>query len=150
MDERIKRIARTQRLLFLLFWLVPIGLLVVGESGGTWVGRYAADESASYALNTLTILLTIACVPVSLKLFAWVLTRRIEPLTLEQALRLYARWSSLRLLLLFIPVTVGLADYYLVMSHAGALCACIGLVASLFCIPGEARLRNELHIEREA
>ena len=35
------------------------------------------------------------------------------------------------------------------LSSTGALCALIGLTASLFCLPGEGRLRKELHINQE-
>ena len=35
------------------------------------------------------------------------------------------------------------------LSTTGLLCALIALTASLFCLPGEERLRRELHIERE-
>jgi hypothetical protein len=35
------------------------------------------------------------------------------------------------------------------MSKTGGLCALIGLIATLFCIPGEERLRRELNIYKE-
>ena len=87
--------------------------------------------------------------PVSLKLFSWMLERRIDVVTFPEALRLYSRWSGVRLLLLFIPIAAGLFLYYLMWSSTGMLCALIGLTASLFCLPGEERLRKELHIDKE-
>lgn len=42
-----------------------------------------------------------------------------------------------------------LFTYYIMLSSTGALCALIGLTASLFCLPGEGRLRKELHINKE-
>ncbi|EJW91995.1 hypothetical protein, membrane [gut metagenome] len=65
------------------------------------------------------------------------------------ALRLYVRWYAVRLFLLALPVGFGFLSYYMLMSSKGVLCALIGLTASLFCLPGEERLRRELHIEKE-
>jgi hypothetical protein len=99
--------------------------------------------------ETVTILLAASCVPIALKLFSWVLIRKIDVVTLPEALRLYALWSGVRLALLAIPVLAGFFTYYIMLSSTGALCALIGLTASLFCLPGEGRLRKELHINKE-
>ena len=55
----------------------------------------------------------------------------------------------MRLALLAIPVLAGFFTYYVMLSSTGVLCALIGLTASLFCLPGEGRLRKELHIDKE-
>ena len=54
-----------------------------------------------------------------------------------------------RLALLAIPVLVGFFTYYIMLSSTGALCALIGLTASLFCLPGEGRLRKNVHINKK-
>ena len=87
--------------------------------------------------------------PVSLKLFSWVLTKQIDVVAITDALRLYVLWSGVRLALLAIPVVAGFLTYYMVLSNKGVLCALIALTASLFCLPGEKRLREELHIDKE-
>ena len=137
MEEQIKKTAARVRTTFAYFWMLPILLVLLGETGGEWVGMYAGD------------LLAASCVPVSLKLFSWVLIRKIDVVTLPEALRLYALWSGVRLALLAIPVLAGFFTYYIVLSSTGVLCALIGLTASLFCLPGEGRLRKELHINKE-
>ena len=135
--------------IFISFWLLPVLLIIVGETGGEWVGMYAADVRATYLAETLVILLAAICVPVSLKLFAWVLTRKIDKVSLPEALHLYSFWSKIRIILLMLPVLAGFAVYYLMLSNKGILCAFIALTASLFCLPGEGRLRKELHINKE-
>ena len=140
MEEQIKHVASRLKVIFISFWLLPVIWIIVGETGGDWVGIYAADVRTTYFAETLSILLVAACVPVSLKLFAWVLTRKIDKVSLPEALRLYSFWSK---------VWVGLAVYYLTLSNKGLLCAFIALTASLFCLPGEGRLRKELHINKE-
>ena len=149
MEEQIKHVVACLKSLFIGFWLLPVILIVVGEIGGEWVGMYAADVRATYFVETLTILLVAICVPVSLKLFAWVLTRKIDKVSLPEALRLYSFWSKIRMLLLTLPMLAGFAVYYLMLSNKGVLCAFIALTASLFCLPGEGRLRKELHINKE-
>ncbi len=150
MEQQIKQTACRVRLFFTAFWLVAVAFVVCGEIGGDWVGAYADDERTIYLAETLLILLTALCVPVSLKLFAWVLVHKIDRVSLPVALRLYLRWSGVRLLLLSLPVLSGLLAYYLLLSGTGALCALIGLTASLFCLPGEERLRRDLQIDSDA
>ena len=50
---------------------------------------------------------------------------------------------------LALPLMAGFLTYYGMLSTTGLLCALIALTASLYCLPGEERLRRELHIERE-
>lgn len=149
MEEKIKRVASRTKMMFICFWILPVFLVLLGELDGEWVGVYAGDVRAAYFAESVTILLTALLVPVSLKLFSWVLDRRIDVATLPDALRLYALWSGVRLALLAVPVLAGFLTYYVMMSNQGALCALIALTASLFCLPGENRLRKELHINKE-
>ena len=149
MEGQLKQTGANNRTTFAYFWMLPVLLVLLGETGGEWVGMYAGDVRATYMAETITILLAASCVPVSLKLFSWVLIRKIDVVTLPEALRLYALWSGVRLALLAIPVLAGFFTYYIVLSSTGVLCALIGLTASLFCLPGEGRLRKELHINKE-
>lgn len=149
MEEQIKRAASRIKTNFAYFWLLPILLVIFGETGGDWVGMYADDVRATYFAETLTILLAASCVPVSLKLFSWVLTKKIDTVTISQAIRLYVFWSGVRLAILAVPVLAGFFTYYMMLSNKGVLCALIAMTASLFCFPGEDRLRKELHINQE-
>lgn len=148
MEEQIKRTAGQVKVLFACFWLLPILLIVLGEVDGGWVGIYADDVRATYYAEALTILLAAICVPVSLKLFSWMLVKKIDVVSLPVALRLYALWSGVRLFLLVLPVLSGLLTYYLSLSTKGVLCALLALTASFFCLPGEERMRKELHIDK--
>jgi hypothetical protein len=149
MEEQIKHVASRLKVIFISFWLLPVIWIIVGETGGDWVGIYAADVRTTYFAETLSILLVAACVPVSLKLFAWVLTRKIDKVSLPEALRLYSFWSKVRVAMLSLPVWVGLAVYYLTLSNKGLLCAFIALTASLFCCPVKAvYVKNCISIKR--
>lgn len=114
MEEQIKRAVRNLNISYIFFWVLPAFLLGAGEFELLPVGSLADNAQAVYYFETLGILLTALCIPLSLKLFSLVLI-----------------------------------CYYLTLSTTGNLCMLIGLTASLFCLPGEKRLRNELHITKD-
>lgn len=149
MEEKIKKAVRFLRMSYVIFWIVSVVFMLVGEMSDDWVGAYADDVRVTYYAETLSILLTATCIPLSLKLFACVLYRRIDRASITSALQLYVFWSGIRLVLLLLPLLAGFFTYYVMLSTTGLLCALIALTASLFCLPGEERLRRELHIERE-
>ena len=88
MEEKIKRVVSRTKMMFVYFWLLPVFLVAFGETGGEWVGAYAGDVRAAYFAETVTILLTAVLVPVSLKLFSWMLTKKIDVVAITDALRL--------------------------------------------------------------
>ena len=87
--------------------------------------------------------------PLSLKLFSLVLKKKIDYMTITLALKRYVQWNIVRLGVLEVAIVVNLLCYYLTLSSTGNLCMLIGLTASLFCLPSEKRLRNELHIAKD-
>ena len=149
MEEQIKHIAKSQRIVYVIFWAVAILLVVGGETELLPVGLFADDVRTSYYLETIGILLTAINIPFSMKLFSLVLTRKIDNLTFPVALSRYAVWSHIRLGLLAIVVVYNLLCYYMTLNSTGALCALGALTASFFGLPSQKRLRNELHINKE-
>ena len=55
MEEQIKKTAARVRTTFAYFWMLPILLVLLGETGGEWVGMYAGDVRATYMAETITI-----------------------------------------------------------------------------------------------
>lgn len=149
MEEQIKSVFKSLKVQYISFWIVPLLLVVVGEVELLPVGIKAGSVRAVYVFETVGILLTAISVPLSLKLFSLVLTKKIDHMTFPTALSRYMLWSAVRLALLEFAVVFNLAGYYFTFSTTGALCALIGLTASLFCIPSEKRMRAELHINKE-
>lgn len=146
MKERIKTSITILKAQFLAFWVVPLLLVVCHETNLLPVGHFAADPQMQYILDTLSIMLTIASIPLALKLFSIVLKKDIDESSFLAALKKYELWSGLRLGILALGVLTGIITYYLTLNNIGGFCALIGLAASLFCFPSEDRLRNELHI----
>lgn len=146
MEEKIKRTERILSRFYMVFWILPILIVLAGELNWLPTGNYVNNFMFSYCLEFSGIILTAALVPVSLKLFHWTLLKKIDKLPFEKALLLYGRMSIIRLSLLALVVIFNLISYYLIMSTTFMLCVCIGLLASFFCIPSERRLREELQI----
>ncbi len=149
MEEQIKRAVRNLNISYVFFWVLPAFLLGAGEFELFPVGTLADDVLATYYFETFGILLTAVCVPLSLKLFSLVLKKKIDQMTITLALKRYVQLSNVRLGLLEVAILLNLLCYYLTFSNTGNLCMLICLTASLFCLPSEKRLRNELHINKE-
>lgn len=149
MEKLIQKTLFKLKVEYAFFWVLPLIIILLGECGIDWVGYYADNVRFSYLSETIGILMAAACVPLALKLYSWVLTKKIDMVSFPEALHLYFRWSSVRLLMLEIAALVNIFIYYLTLSNTGLLCALIALTASLFCVPGEKRLREELHINKE-
>lgn len=149
MEEQIKRAVRNLNISYIFFWVLPAFLLGAGEFELLPVGSLADNAQATYYFETFCILLTALCVPLSLKLFSLALKRKIDRMTIVLALKRYVQWSIVRLGILEISIVASLLCYYLALSSTGNLCMLIGLTASLFCLPSEKRLRNELHITKD-
>ena len=149
MEEQIKRAVRNLNISYVFFWVLPASLLGAGEFDLLPVGALVDNVQATYYFETIGILLTALCVPLALKLFSLVLKKKIDHMTIPLALKRYVQWSMVRLGLLEAAIILNVLCYYLTLSNTGNLCMLIGLTASLFCLPSEKRLRNELHINKE-
>ncbi|MEG1562998.1 MAG: hypothetical protein RR365_04630 [Bacteroides sp.] len=149
MEEEIKRTVRLLKRSYAAFWVLPLGCIMLGETDVAAVGGGADNRSVSYFLESACILLTAVCVPLSLKLFSLVLTKKIDTYTFPVALYRYKQWSLVRLAILELGVLFGLVVYYYTLSSTGVLCAAIGLTASFFSLPGEKKLREELRINED-
>ena len=55
MEEQIKHVASRLKVIFISFWLLPVIWIIVGETGGDWVGIYADDVRTTYFAETLSI-----------------------------------------------------------------------------------------------
>ena len=105
MDLNSTSLYKTLKIQYVVFWALPFLMMIGFETDLLPVGIYADDARMQYLLETVGILSAIAIVPVSLKLFAYVLKKKIDPADLLRAFTLYARWSAIRLLLLEVVTT---------------------------------------------
>ncbi|MBO7602662.1 MAG: hypothetical protein J6S94_06540 [Bacteroidaceae bacterium] len=149
MEESIRQAVTTLKRNFAYLWFAALFIIILGESGGfSLTGAYADNVKVVYFTETIVILLTACCVPAALKLFAWIKKKITDVgISIDTAMREYVTWSSIRVVLLSLPVVAGIVCYYLMQSTSCILCACIGLTASLFCVPSEKQLKKDLMID---
>ena len=148
MKEKIKRILNLQKSAFIVVWAATILLAALYECGAETFqkGIYEGNAQMEYIFQSVCILLTICLIPLALRLFNLNLVKRIKELPLQEALKSYRIWGDVRLSLLFAPVMLGLTFYYLTLNTTGLFCACMALIASLFCVPSTNRIINELDL----
>ena len=146
MKEQIKRILKWQIVAFILVWALPLVYALLHETGVLSQGALAGDARMKYIFQTIGILMTIVLIPFALRIFNLNLVKRIQELPLQQALKSYRIWADVRLALLVVPALINLQFYYLTLNNTGLFCAAMSLVASLFCVPSESRIKNELDL----
>ena len=149
MKEQIKRILKLQVVGFILVWALPLIYALLHEMGVMPQGTLADDAQMEYIFQTMGILMTIVFIPFSLRIFNLNLVKRIKELPLQEALKSYRIWSDVRLALLLVPALINLQFYYLTLDNTGLFCACMALIASLFCVPSESRIKNELDLQED-
>lgn len=146
MKEQIKRILKWQIVAFILVWALPLVYALLHEVGVLSQGALAGDARMEYIFQTIGILMTIVLIPFALRIFNLNLVKRIQELPLQQALKSYRIWADVRLALLVVPALINLQFYYLTLNNTGLFCAAMSLIASLFCVPSESRIKNELDL----
>jgi len=146
MDKKIKAVTRILQAQYGLYICIAVILVVLYQSDIFLEGIYAADFSMQYILETVGILTTIALIPFSLKIFNVKLDKEIKEAGTEKALELYQHWSNIRLMLLAVVTYMNIFIYYMTLNSIGGLCALIGITASIFCLPGEKKMREELNL----
>ena len=146
MKEQINRILKWLIVAILLVWALPLVYAHLHETGVLSQGALAGDARMEYIFQTIGILMTIVLIPFALRIFNLNLVKRIQELPLQQALKSYRLWADVRLALLLVPALINLQFYYLTLNNTGLICAAMSLIASLFCVPSESRIKNELDL----
>ena len=146
MKEQIKRILTIQKFAFLGVWTAPLLIVALYETGIYQKGIQAGNAQMEYILQCVSILLTLGLIPFALRMFNLNLVKRIKELPLQQALKSYQIWSEVRLGLLFVTAILSLSFYYITMNTTNLFCACMAMIATLFCVPSESRIKNELDL----
>ena len=149
MKEQIKKTLNQQKIGFSATWALPLFAVVLGECEIFPEGLYTGNAQMDYVLHTIGILLTVTLIPFALRIFNLNLVKRIQELPLQQALKSYQRWADVRLFLILVPAFLNVQFYYLTLNTTSLFCASMALIASLFCVPSESRLKNELNLPEE-
>ena len=133
-----------QKKLQLTFWF-PIALsaiiIITGELGVIPNGILANDKQFEFVIMSIMEILSIAAIPISLRLFKF---RAIaNKLGTTGALHYFKRWGIFRLCLLTVPMTINLLCYYLFMGAGFGYLAIILFLSLFFVYPSLSRCYNE-------
>ncbi|KAA6333197.1 hypothetical protein EZS27_018371 [termite gut metagenome] len=140
-------IKHTLKILSVQFWLFPVIPVLLGiayEFEFLPVGVYADDTYIRYVLETMGVLITIACIPLALKLLLIIKKRKKEKTALPVALKQYTCLCMVRLLLLELVVVFNIIVSYITMNNFSGFCVLMALIALVFCIPTKKHLYAEL------
>lgn len=136
-----------QRILQIAFYsiVVPAILLVLlFESNVFPTGLYADNKTADFLFTTIMEILTICCIPLTLRLIK---DKTMKKYDVPRRMQIYRRKAMLRLLLLGCPLLVNTFLYYLFMNVAFGYMAIILFLCLLFIIPTKERQQREARID---
>jgi len=148
MDEKIKDVVRRLKLLSYLFFVVLIVVCTLFELGVLPQYLLKDNTMAQYMCTTIGVLLSIAVIPFSLKLFDLKLAKT-DGKDSEHALKSYYKWALIRIAALYIVTLCDVIVYYFVVKSEMFFCALMVFAFTLYCHPSVKRVRRELKIEKE-
>lgn len=144
MGRVLRKLMRALQIEFGLTWGIVILTFLLGEFDVIPNGLLEGDNKMLYYANIFTVLLTVVCVPLSLKLFSLNTRSSLRRMDKDEALQSYHVWSIVRLALLGLSAEVGIFFYFLFMHTNGILCTLIVLITLLFCTPSARKVRSYL------
>ena len=137
----MKKVKNT--LTVLLWTVLALALIVVVlfETDVLMFGYYAGSgEQAEFLLTTMMELLTLAVIPLSLKLFKF---PRVHADLVSRKAEALRKWGLLRLLMLLVPLLVNTLLYYAYANVAFGYMAIILVIVLPFVYPSMERCQSE-------
>ena len=127
----------------LLWTVLALALIVVVlfETDVLMFGYYAGSgEQAEFLLTTMMELLTLAVIPLALKLFKF---PRVHTDLVSRKAEALRKWGLLRLLMLLVPLLVNTLLYYAYANVAFGYMAIILVIVLPFVYPSMERCQSE-------
>ena len=127
----------------LLWTVLALALIVVVlfETDVLMFGYYAGSgEQAEFLLTTMMELLTLAVIPLALKLFKF---PRVHADLVSRKAEALRKWGLLRMLMLLVPLLVNTLLYYAYANVAFGYMAIILVIVLPFVYPSMERCQSE-------
>lgn len=140
-ESNVKHVQRVLLAQFLIYIVLALLIVLLFEADILLPGFIASDQTMQYVLLMLMELLTIACIPLSLKLFSLKSVKKRLVAGRNSSLMLL---GTFRLAMLGAPVVVNALLYYLSLSAAFGYLAILGALCLAFVYPSESRCLNEI------
>lgn len=140
MDNKIRKIRNILLTVFMFFISVTIIIIVLHETDIILNGALTGNKNSEFIVLTVMELLTIALIPISLKLLK---TKHVRKDMASSHGKNMLKWSMLRLCLIGVPMIANLLLYYSYMNVAFGYMAIIGLLCMFFIYPSMDKCTNE-------
>ncbi len=130
---------RFLRILFSATLLTPLAFIAINETNMLTI-EPVTDEGLRYIVNIIAVALTLACIPMALRLFTMPKPRRQGAASVNG----YVRWAAIRIALLAVPLFYDVATYYCLGHYA--TCGWMAMMVAvmfLFVWPSDGRMRYE-------
>ncbi len=147
MERQIKTLARRLQAEYVFYFAVTAAFAAANELDFLAKGYIPGGGTAGFAAETVCVLLTLAAIPLSLKLFSVMLLHH-RSLGFGMRLRYYRIWSATRLAALCVVTVFDLWVYYATLNSIGGFCALMCIAAALFCCPTRKRISGELETDK--
>ena len=149
MNKALDKLVLRLRIEYILFWALTLLMVALYETGCIAEGAFVGNGQMEYVMQLLSVLITVALIPLSLKIFSVAQKQIVTKKTLTEAMASYLRWSEVRLFLLLSAVIFNVTAYYAILDNTGLFCAAMALLASLFCIPEKKHIYQDLELDSE-
>ena len=141
----MKQVRLTLTILFWAFIALSLITVVLFETGVMEFGYYAgSSEQAEFLLTIMLELLTLAMIPLALKMFKFSRIRADLIARKEEALN---KWGILRLLMLEVPMLINTLLYYAYAKTTFGYMAIILCLTLTFVYPSQERCQSEVASE---
>ena len=138
----MKQVKLTLIVLFWTFIVLSLITVVLFETNVLEFGYYASDNTqAEFLLTIMMEILTLAVIPVALKLFKF---KKVHADLIARKAEALRKWGILRLLLLEVPMFVNTLLYYAYGKTTFGYMAIILLLTLPFVYPSNERCQSEV------
>lgn len=137
----MKKVKNTLTVLLWTVLALALTVVVLFETDVLMFGYYAGSgEQAEFLLTTMMELLTLAVIPLALKLFKF---PRVHADLVSRKAEALRKWGLLRLLMLLVPLLVNTLLYYAYANVAFGYMAIILVIVLPFVYPSMERCQSE-------
>ena len=121
--------------------VLVLSVAVAGELGWLPVAEKPGNSELEFVVLTVMELLTLAMIPLALKLFKF---KKVKQEFAEKGALALVKWGLIRLNMLLLPMFLNALFYYLFVNNSFGLMAIILCVCLVFVYPSKKRCEAEL------
>lgn len=122
------------------FFFIILTVAVLGVTNVIPNGLFTGKDwvNTAYVINVVAVAVLFIALFLALRLL---MLKTVDKHPVEKAVKIYHKWSLLRLSLLLLAIVVALVAYFLTLEDSGLFCAAVLLLITVICcIPSKRKL----------